>query len=366
LIVVSILTMPVLTQDAFLLSAPLLAGLVLVKLQLVGGERQFASTSARVWITLAFACLGLLPLIKGTLLLSTAGICFFCAAFLYVNRLRLTALVCLVVPVVAMVVFWVASGQRLQALPAFVSNLRYIISGYSEAMVREGPHWQFIPFALGVAVVLLTIAFKKGLSTSQKGFLLLNYTFFLFLGFKAGFVRHDNFHFPEAMNCLTLACLFLPLLNTDSRLSFNSWKLLSVAVMATLLASIGPWQRAMAVEARIVDPPLVKYNGRPPLETLRHLKEDVGNWRLLKVAAVTQPLRFLPWDFRFQSWPAEFERAEDAINEASKLDFSMPGTTDVYSYEQSSLIAKGYKWAGAAKLFCLYAGVDSTRRATSA
>src|ERR1035441_386432 len=67
LIVVSILTMPVLTQDAFLLSAPLLAGLVLVKLQLVGGERQFASTSARVWITLAFACLGLLPLIKGTL-----------------------------------------------------------------------------------------------------------------------------------------------------------------------------------------------------------------------------------------------------------------------------------------------------------
>lgn len=345
LIVVCILTMPVLTQDAFLLSVPLLVGLVLVKLQIVGGKEQFNKTSTRVLIGLAFACLGLLPLIKGTLLLSTAGICFLCAAFLFSNRLRLPALVCLLTPVVAMIVFWAALGQPLRALPVFVSNLKYIISGYSEAMVREGPHWQFIPFALGVAVVLLTVALKKELSTSQRGFLLLSYTFFLFLGFKAGFVRHDIFHFPEAMNCVTLACLFLPLLNTDAGLSFNGWRLPVVALIATLLTYTAPWQKAMAVEARIVDPSLVQYDGQPPFQTLRHFKDDVGILRWLKAIAVTQPFRFLPWDFKFTSWPQEFERAKVAINDASKLDFIMPGTTDVYSYEQSGLIAKGYNWA---------------------
>src|SRR5262249_11207267 len=137
LILTSILAIPILSQDAFLFSVPFLLALVLFKLNLrAKGALDKAST--RIFLVFAFACLGLLPLIKGTMLMAAVGYCVVCAMFLALERHRFLALNCVVTPTISMALLWVISGQRLSALPGFFMSIKLIISGYSEAMAFSG------------------------------------------------------------------------------------------------------------------------------------------------------------------------------------------------------------------------------------
>ncbi len=343
MILACILVVPLTGQDAFLFSAPLLAALILIKLHFPSKAGTLGKASTRICIVFAFACLGLLPLVKGTLILLTAGICLACAAFLLVSSRWVLALVCLVAPGMSMVVFWVASGQPLQALPEYLSSMKFIISGYSEAMSMHGPRWQLLLFLAGAAVVLSIIAANKMLSISQKVFLLLIYALFFFIAFKAGFVRQD-FHYFTSMACLAIGSLFLLLLNCNTKASFDARKLLAIALLAISHASLNQWHINFNVEARTVDYAFDSFKDRPIMEMFGRLQKDIGGLKLVSILISSEPWQMRPWGFRSAQWQEEFEQAKGKINETSKLNYAMPGTVDIYSYEQSSLLAKGYRW----------------------
>lgn len=342
-ILACILAVPLTTQDAFLFSVPLLVGLVTFKLEFLSKGEALTRPSTQIAVALAFASLGLLPLIKGTLLVLTSGICVACSAFLLAHRKFALSLICLIAPVVSMAALWAASGQPLTALPGYLSSLKLIISGYSEAMAETGPGWQLALFVLCAGVILLCIGFRKGLAMSERGFLLLIFALFLFVGFKAGFVRQDG-HFLEAMNCLPIGALFLPLVNTETRLSFNSLKLLSVALLVTILTGVTIWHMEFAARAVTVDPALKQSLGGPALDSLTQLRKDLGVWKVASTLVSTEPIRLAPWNFRATSWRKEFDEAKQKINNESGLDFPLSGTVDIYSFQQASLLAKGFRW----------------------
>ena len=157
-----------LTEDAFLLSIPLLVATLLVRLHDRDRIEAFRNKKTQIAVLFAFACLGILPLIKGTLILETAGTCLFSAIFLVAIRRRALACVCLTSTALSMMVLWMISGQRLSALPGFFGTIRFVISGYSEAMALSGPSWELLAFMLGAALILQSIVTQKQLLTIQR------------------------------------------------------------------------------------------------------------------------------------------------------------------------------------------------------
>jgi hypothetical protein len=90
---------------------------------------------------------------------------------------------------------WIAARQGLDALPGYAGHSASVISGYTAAMGIRNPglNWQFV--LVPVAAALLGYGMWLGLRgrpawTQRLGWLAL--AAFLFLQFKAGFVRHDE------------------------------------------------------------------------------------------------------------------------------------------------------------------------------
>ncbi|WP_348262174.1 hypothetical protein P8935_20510 [Telmatobacter sp. DSM 110680] len=332
------LAIPVTSPDAFLFSLPLLVGLIIFKLGLSSKGWAFEDKSIVALISLAFACLGLLPLIKGSLLLLTVGICIACFAFLSGQRRWTTGLICLIAPAISMAFFWVASGQPLIALPGYLSSMTLIISGYTEAMAVAGSQQILLLFMVGAGVMMLSIAIQKGISISQKGFLVFIFALFLFVGFKAGFVRQD-LHFSEAMNCLALGSLFLATFHSDVKFSFGSKRLLAITLCATFLAFLPLLLSGAAIEESLVNQ--TSAGGQSTVG----LKGLINNGpKLIHLVSLQESWRLHPWDFRVWAWREEFEQANREINKTSGLNFAIRGTADIYSYEQSSLLARGLPW----------------------
>jgi hypothetical protein len=345
LILISILAVPILSQDAFLFSVPFLFGLLLFKLHCRINEDAFAKTSTQLFLVFALVCLGLLPLIKGTILMAAIGNLVACAIFLAMNRHPFLAANCIATPTIAMITFWVASGQKWAALPGFFLSLKSIVSGYSEAMAVWAPAWLSICFTEGCAAVLLFILLKKGLSESQRLFLLMIYGMLFFFGFKAGFVRQDSYsaHIPTAMGCLLLGSLFLFLLQIDKR-SFANYTFLVIPLLCAGFVGFTRWRAKIVSDISGNCPVYGRYAGKPKIELLRGLRHEMGDRKLLSIIVSAEPFRTVPWNFRMLSWHAQFDQAKQEIATISKLHFVMPGTADIYSYQQSSLLANGYAW----------------------
>ncbi len=99
--------------------------------------------------------------------------------------------------VLALLVAWVASGQDLGALGAYVRNSEQIVSGYSAAMGYEQSNlaWQY--FAAPVALVLGVVGALQmtvdGPARRRWGILAL-WLAFCFFEYKDGFVSHEGEH----------------------------------------------------------------------------------------------------------------------------------------------------------------------------
>lgn len=99
--------------------------------------------------------------------------------------------------VVAVLVVWLATGQTLTALPAYVRNSASIVTGYTQTMDLEAPGlgWEYaaawVVLALGVVAALQTTV---GAPDRRRAGLLVLWAGFWFFEFKEGFVRHDFGH----------------------------------------------------------------------------------------------------------------------------------------------------------------------------
>jgi len=261
-------------------------------------------------VLLLFAPFGFLPLVKGSLLILCGAVAALSSIFFIANRYRLLAITCMTTPIVSMFFFWIASGQAITILPSYVINMAPIASGYTEAMANDGNNREIILYLFSSVFLLLAISFQKQISNASKIFLYSIYIAFLFVSFKAGFVRHDA-HALAASISILIAALFLLFI-------FNNRIIFSVIVFALISCFyINSHYIKTSTES-------VANNFKSTYLTAWYgIKNriEIDNWLKLQFDTTVSNLR---------------DQASFPVSQ---------GTTDIYSYNQSYLIASGNSWS---------------------
>lgn len=291
--------------DSLLLMLPLLLGLVLLSLPATPSARWHGGVMA-----LAFAALGLLPLVKGTLALLCAAIALLCAVAALQQRRWWVAVLCATGPLLALVVFWLLAGQALPDLPLYVANLKQVVSGYSEAMALDGLAREIVLFLLPAVLLPAALLTQGTWPRPLRLALLAANALFLFVSFKAGFVRHDHHAHIALANLLFAVGLLWPVLPPSA---FRSRAPLWTLVASTVLCGV-----YLANRARL-NPALV-------------------------AGGTSNPLTLRTSGFDPAAWPVQFSAAKQQIASRCGLQNVPRLRTDIYAYEQSCLLAAGLPW----------------------
>ncbi|HAT7923427.1 TPA: hypothetical protein JBB31_06490 [Legionella pneumophila subsp. pneumophila] len=293
-------------RDSLFFSYSLIIGLLIHK-EISGKETPLKSNFCTLFAVL-FTPFGLFPLIKGSLLILSIITMLLCSFFLSLYKRRNLAVLCLASPVVSILFFWIASGQSIFNLPAYVSNTILLASGFTEAMATEGDTKELIFFGITSSCILLSILMQKQLSSLSKAFLFCIYLVFLFLSYKTGFTRHFGHAFIAGTSVL-LASFLLPYFNSNSKV------IVPLLALSLYTASyINGHYTKISVRDNFISTYTAAYYG---------LKNRIQNKNWLKENfALTM----------------NYLKARD--------DFPrLPGTTDIYSYNQTSLIASEMTWS---------------------
>lgn len=196
-------------------------------------ETKSESPSASIFqiaiISLLFTGFGLYPLIKGTLFAFYGAIACLTMLFYAGHRKWLYLAVIPLSMIASMAIFWIYSGQNLQDLPSYYLSISSIISGYTDAMSIDGNRWEIIGYAITAFLLALYILSTGGLSINNL-YLFLIFSLFLFINFKAGFVRHDQ----HSLMC-GVAIVFATLLAACIKPSKMIWPLLILAIGVLVL-----------------------------------------------------------------------------------------------------------------------------------
>ena len=252
---------------------------------------------------------GLLLLAKSSFLILFLGILTLAAFFFALKKDCGRAIVVCTVPLFSLVFFWVVSGQSIFDLPSYFISMTQIISGYTEAMMKNGNLLEIITYMIAATLLLRTCLCTDGSRKKPHLFLFLVFFIYLFWAFKAGFVRHDG-HATTAGTALFLASLFM-------RFTFRTRQTLFV-----LCISFFVW--------------MIIYSHYEKISTMavfNHIKSTYSSvWQGIEMRST------------------EGNRLEQNFNKAlkdlrDKAQFPvLKGTTDIYSYNQSYLIASGNHW----------------------
>jgi len=176
----------VLVRDVLFFSYPLLVAVCVIRLSVAPQSRRGTWLSA-----LLFLPFGLLPLIKGSVLILCVALSVLTAAFALARRRASLAWVALGVPLAALPVFWMASGQALADLPAYFVTMAPIVSGYTDAMSLVGDGWEVALYVASALALLITLAVGGMPDRAARAYAWAAWALYLFLAFKGGFVRHD-------------------------------------------------------------------------------------------------------------------------------------------------------------------------------
>jgi len=298
------------SRDALLFSLPLLVGLTTFKTLFSEEGKLLKSNFAPFYVALLFAPFGLLPLVKGSLLILCGAVATLSAAFFTANRHRLLAITCITTPIVSMFFFWVASGQSVTSLPNYVINMTPIASGYTEAMANDGNNIEIILYLVASVFLLLAISFQKKISNISKIFLYSIYIVFLFVSFKAGFVRHDG-HALAAGISMLIAALLLPFI-------FNN-RIIFPAIVFALISCL------------YIDSHYIKTSTESIANNFK--STYLSAWYGIKNR------------IEIDNWlKLQFDTTVSNLRDQASFPVSQ-GTTDIYSYNQSYLIASGNSWS---------------------
>jgi len=168
-------------RDAVFLFLPLLLPYVVVR----GVERgkQFTAT-----LCIVAAAMAMLPVVKGNFGLIVAFATAI-ALILCWRSSRKTAIMIVVVQLIAIVGVWLISGQALIDLPRYLLALGPMLAGYTDGMSVEGRALDVVIFMV-VGAFLLAISTLGGLR--RHWYVPILVAAYLFVTFKSGFVRHDG------------------------------------------------------------------------------------------------------------------------------------------------------------------------------
>ncbi|MBK7539464.1 MAG: hypothetical protein IPI49_29715 [Myxococcales bacterium] len=292
-------------RDSLLMGIPLVVGLAAFKAASTDKDRGGRPGLA---LALAFSSFGLLPQVKGSMLVGCAMIGALAVGMLALQRRwRLVAAVVLS-PLVTSAVFWLLAGQPLTALPAYLASLLPVIFGYAEAMAFTGDRLEIILYFAACTLLLVGLIFERSATGRLKLLLIGIFLAFLFLAFKASFVRHDSHALIAAQSLLLAALLIGGVL--------RSWMSPVIAVAA-------------CVAWGYTDQRILKTS---PTTVVDNLARTYQRWRAV-------PLRLT------SAWPEpRFQEHLAYIRSQSDVP-ALPGKTDVYSCGQTLLIASGNAWS---------------------
>jgi hypothetical protein len=303
------------SRDSLLLSYPLILAMLVYRVTLA--DIHLAKLNVWRFPTIALAILlaplGLLPLIKGSLFMSAGAVAAICFVLFWRNGQKVLAYGSLAVPAISTALFWVVAGQPIVALPTFLLNMTRIISGYTEAMALDGKGVE-IGMYIAAAVFILCSLFRAVSNESDprisQAALLLSFAIFLFVSFKAGFVRHD-IHAVTAGSSIVMASLLI-----------NTVKRSRMAGAAVLLALV-TWGYIDPTNTVSAPRGLYDHFADTYMSALEGMRLRMGTTDVFR--------RTL--DYRLS-----------AIKRASPIPI-LQGTTDTYSYHQSELLASGNRWS---------------------
>ncbi|WP_230849884.1 hypothetical protein [Ralstonia solanacearum] len=298
------------SRDALLLGYPLLVSLYCFGLPCEEASSREARRLLAIGVFALFLPFGLLPLIKGSLVaLCLAVTTFAVIRFITVGRWDL-AILAPFAQALALVVFWLVSGQPLTGLPGYFRSMAQIVSGYTEAMAYPGEPSEMVFYLIAAAVLVVSVLRDSSAPTAKKILLLFfPLSIYFFVVFKAAFVRHDG-HALTAGTSILLASAILSFL----LLKRSAWFVLLVGLFAW--ASIDSRYVVLSASALVDDVTSTYFLAGSGLRT-----------RLADPGALRR----------------DFDGALAKIRSADALP-RLEGTTDIYSYGQSSLIASGNRW----------------------
>ncbi|MED5611530.1 hypothetical protein VV867_27830 [Pseudomonas sp. JH-2] len=263
---------------------------------------QANSTGKRLVFVFCCLTLGLLPLIKGSLLPLCVASILLCLGYSILKRNHAMALGIITTPLLAALAFWSSAGQSPFGLIEYTLNLMPIISGYSNSMASYGAETQIIYYLACSAALLVAIATVEKKSQSLKILPFLSVALYLFISFKAGFVRYDHAH-------IAFDALLIALVLTSDVANKKLWYI-TAGVTAILTYNFGAWG------AR-------SFTLTPYLSALQGAIERVR-----------QPDRL------YEGYKARMLE----LSALSPLEVK-PGTSDIYSFDQSQLLASGNRWS---------------------
>lgn len=298
--------------DATLLLYPLLLSLFIYRLTLeIDTERQMLSRAPLAYLVIfvLFGVLGLIPLIKGSLLILAAATGGLCVLRLYLTGFARLAIVALIASIVGLFAFWIVTGQLLSDLPSYFTSMLPIASGYTEAMSSKGKSAQISIYLISCVVSAAAVLFTRSLAWRNRIYLLATFGLFLFLAFKEGFVRHDT-HATIAGSALFLAGVTLCMVFETS----TRW--------ISLALCIAGWFAICSFYYPITVP-----------STLTAAKNEyarLGNGLWASIRGT-------------RNLAEDFEKARAQLRQEHPIP-AMKGTSDIYPFDQSYLLASDNNW----------------------
>ena len=267
--------------------------------------------SAPVVLNLAAFSLGLICLAKATYSVEIGAMGGLAMIALYTNGRRRLAPALFLSFAFGLILFWLIAGQPIAELPRFFFNQAQVAAGYGEAMGGGG---SFLPPALFlIAAIPLVITIKRDLHTPTtcKYAVAAGMAVTLFLAFKEGFVREDDWHVLIATEALLILPWCRPCVKVDV------WHKAQAALAGiAVLVCIQMFPYALDLQAKVAD-----------FDQLRHCS-DGG-----PIACPTGA-----------GWLRKTYELSLARLRARLPLPKVPGTVDVYTVDQYLAIANGYHW----------------------
>lgn len=294
-------------KDALFMLAPVLTSLCLISRSPHSNK---ISQGRLFLVALCIPVLGLLPLIK----LNASALCIFCmlmnVAFALHGRHYFWAVLYCILPVASLCAAWISCGQSLSDIPAYIINAQYIISGYTEAMALQNSIALPLLFLAGSGVLGVGLLLFASVSKHLRLAILMLVVAYLFVAFKAGFVREDDGH-------TTLSGIALLMISLLSWPFIHSFKGLGSVCAGCLAGMVVIGANKYIVPATI------------PGDVYRKI---VNSYNGLKVR-ILSPERYA----------IDVKNRMEQIASTSGFP-RLEGSTDVYSAGQVALISSGAEW----------------------
>jgi hypothetical protein len=311
--------------DALLFSYPLILAIYIAKF-ISKTEQRF-----NIWqlliITIIFAPLGLLPLIKGSLLPLCLTFIIAIACYLLYHRYRVLILLILISPIASMLILWILSGQSIFFLPSYLTTQVPIISGYTEAMALQGQvNIDVLAYILATIAIVWSLVAANKIPLHTRLFLSVCFLLFLFIAFKAGFTLYDgqsNGSVARGVVSMIFAALivgFIVIDDTNKTACFGYSQ-----SPKKIIAFVTPIVLGVYIYANIptgyvfYNPHTIYVNSWYGLSYLRASKDSDS---ILK---------------------SRFEGSLDRIRQEYFVP-TLQGTTDIYPWDQSYLLASNNQW----------------------